>query len=271
MQMAPDSRGAKITASAPSVSDIAAQPKVEARQEAQSQGDPAAPSQVRGTSAQDADESKIASALFQRIDMPPLQGSVEALAQEHEAPASAASTAYAPALGPNWVDSIDAWQEPRGTSAQMNNTRRRYRRNMTRYYSIAAVFGGLMLVGANVLLWKSDFTQNMIQPGMLGGASSPLQLKITEVPRAAFQPNGDIEQPVTVRIDNPTSRTLPIPAIRARMMDSNDQPVFVWTFQPSQTHLPAGKSVNIQTRATNFPTDPLPVRLSLEFIDKART
>ena len=153
----------------------------------------------------------------------------------------------------------------------MNSSRRRYRRNMTHYYSMAAVVAGLLLVGANVLLWKSDFTQGVVDPAMLSAQSSPLQLKITEVPRAAFQPNGDIEQPVTVRIDNPTESVQPIPRIRARMIDGNNQLVFAWTFQARQTHLPAGKSLSVRTRATNFPTDPLPVRLSLEFVDKAKS
>ena len=219
----------------------------------------------------DTGESKAASPLFHRIDMPPLEGSVEALAQNQQQRHPMPEAVLSSADVPNWVDSIDDWQEPQSKPAWMNSSRRRYRRDMTRYYTMAAVFICLVLVGGNILLWKSDFTQNIVQPNMLGGPSTALQLRITEVPRAAYQPNGDIEQPITVRIDNPTDHVLPIPRIRARMMDGNNQPVYVWTFAATQSHLPAGKSLSVHTRATNFPTDPQPVRLSLEFIDNIKS
>lgn len=258
MQMAPDSRTVKNPPAAAAPPPAVAKPRVDSAPELQSEN---------AVLAGDMGESKAPPPLFHRIDMPPLQGSVEALAQNHqpreERPAAAAIAADVP----NWVESIEDWQEPQGQTAWMNSAHRRYRRNMTRYYSIAAIFTGILLIGANVLLWKSDFTQNIVEPGLLGAQSTALQLRITEVPRAAFQPNGDIEQPITVRIDNPTDRVLPIPRMRAQMMDSNNQTVYVWTFAARQSHLPAGKSLSVHTRATNFPTNPQPVRLSLEFID----
>ncbi len=155
-------------------------------------------------------------------------------------------------------------------------TRRTNRRNPARIYTAAAFTAAALLILFNILTWKERLvpalfgTDSSLFAAEVGAPPSPLTISVAELPHARLLSNGDIVQPLAVRVVNPTRAPQPLPKVRATMLDADNDPVFSWTFGAKETSLPPGKSTIMETRAVNFPTEPRPVGLQLQFAPDAR-
>lgn len=167
-----------------------------------------------------------------------------------------------------WTPAAD-WMPAEGTQ-----TRRRYRRNPARLYTAGAISAAVLLLGFNMLTWRDSLglgaTRAAIGLGSsaLAAHASPLTVEVATLPPARLLANGDIEQPLVARIANPTASRQPVPPVRALMLDADNALVYSWKIEPGVAELPPRGSALVETRAVNFPTDPRPVGLRLEFADR---
>ncbi len=155
-------------------------------------------------------------------------------------------------------------------------TRRRYRRNPARIYTVAAFTAAAVLLLFNVLTWKDTLFTRFLDADALGigaaaDSASPLTLAVAELPHARLLANGDIVQPLVVRITNPSPQAQPLPKVRAVMLDADNELVYAWTFAAKGGTLPGKSTTVVETRAVNFPTDPRPVGLTLHFAPPTRS
>lgn len=175
-------------------------------------------------------------------------------------PAADAAAAAQPATPPPPPPSLLAQRR----APAMTAPPQRYRRNPARYYTAGAVAAAIGLVALNLLAW-----QGVGQFGAAARASSvaqsPLAMQITSLPPAQLLGNGDIVQPLVAEIRNPTDRALPVPMVRAVMVAADGSVVHSWTVAAPVRTLPPRQLVEIETAAVNFPTDPRPTSLRLEF------
>lgn len=186
----------------------------------------------------------------------------------------------APAPPPSWVTDASTSRRAEEPAPGISKARieRRPRRNPARLWTAGTIVAGLLMLAASAVLMRDDIAAtdlgrmlDLPRPSSGAASASPaaqaLRLQITELPQARVLANGDIVQEVAGRIENPTSRTFPIPPLRAVMLGADNAVVYSWVIPPPARELNGGQTVSFNSAAVNFPTDPLPRGIKVVFAD----
>jgi predicted Zn finger-like uncharacterized protein len=88
--------------------------------------------------------------------------------------------------------------------------------------------------------------------GIAAAGDTPLQLMMTHSDRQKL-PSGNELLAVSGRVINPTTKTQPVPPIRAELHSSTGQLVYSWTIPPPAQSLPPGGSASFNSAELNVP------------------
>jgi len=143
----------------------------------------------------------------------------------------------------------------------------RQRRNPARFWTIIAVATGLLLVALNIaliLLGGIDGIAARIN-GSSGRAAAPSPLHIVSIgpPERRRLDSGHMILTVSGRIENPTNATLPVPDVRATIVDANGRTLYRWTIPAPTPQLGSHATVGFDAVAVDAPAQGRTLRLGL--------
>lgn len=142
----------------------------------------------------------------------------------------------------------------------------RPRRNPARMWTIIAVAGAITLIGLNMGLLMmggiDGISARLRGEALVNKPDSLLRLTPTNAPERRRLLNGHEILTVTGRIDNPTSSSLPVPDIRAELLDTDGKAIYSWTIPAPTKNLAAGASIPFDGVTVDVPEQASRMRLS---------
>lgn len=142
------------------------------------------------------------------------------------------------------------------------------RRNKLKLWTIAAIAIAALLIALNIALWAlggvEGISEKMGQKPPIASlpTETALQLAPTNVPERRRLDSGHEILSVSGRIDNPTSTALPVPAIRAELLDDDGKTIYSWTIPAPVDQLAGGTSIPFDGVTVDIPATANRVRLS---------
>ncbi|MBD8619526.1 zinc-ribbon domain-containing protein [Sphingomonas sp. CFBP 13728] len=141
------------------------------------------------------------------------------------------------------------------------------RRNTARWWTVAAVLAGLLMliaVGSIVYLGAPGVVAKL---GLgLGTDETPLRLRDNPIERRELD-NGSELFAVSGQVTNPSNQRQRVPDIRAELRDAQGRLVYSWTITPQQRTLAPGGAIDFNSATLNVPANSK--RLELSFAGEA--
>jgi predicted Zn finger-like uncharacterized protein len=126
----------------------------------------------------------------------------------------------------------------------------RPRRNRAWLWTVLAVVAAVvMLSAAAAIYWFGT-------PGVtsvFSGGESQLKLEVPRKPERRRMESGNELLAVSGQVRNPTGRTLPVPQIRAELLDAQGRVVYEWAISAPVPELAAGQSVTFNSAEVDVP------------------
>lgn len=123
-------------------------------------------------------------------------------------------------------------------------------RSRSRIVLLAVIL--LVIVAVAAAFWMLAPAEWRERLGLASASETPLQLMMTHSDRQKLASGNELLA-VSGRVINPTSKTQPVPPIRAELKTATGQLVYRWTIPPPARTLPPGGSASFNSAELNVP------------------
>jgi predicted Zn finger-like uncharacterized protein len=160
-----------------------------------------------------------------------------------------AAVSEPPVPPPPVVDLPAAASAPQST----DKPHHRSRRNPARMWTAIAIIAALLMLAAAGAMVSFGPPALMSRLGLWSNDGVPLSIEVTQKPERRPMESGNELFSVTGRIVNSTERTLPVPNIRAQLLDAQSRVVYSWTITRPIAQLPPGGTAEFDSAALDVP------------------
>jgi predicted Zn finger-like uncharacterized protein len=125
----------------------------------------------------------------------------------------------------------------------------RPQRNRNRFWTALAVAAGVLMLSAAAAVYSFGVPG----VGSIFASGGQLKLEVTRKPERRRMESGNELLAVSGQVLNPTSRTLPVPQIRAELRDAQGRVVYEWAISAPVPELAPGQSVTFNSAEVDVP------------------